>query len=160
MRFIDPPLKSQRNRQFRSLRASFSFAAELLSARLWQLRLCNLELSALFATILGFIPVSLVNISLGYPLSFFKAREALEGERKEHQDIVVQERPYLREKGKRNITPWTLSYVSNGTFANIRKATALWRLRLKVVMSRSLFEFSSRPHMILPYLLLFCILFA
>lgn len=79
VRFIDFPLKSQRERQFRSLRAFFSFAAELLSARLWQLRLRDLELSALFVTILGFIPVSLVNISLGYPLSFLKPREALEG---------------------------------------------------------------------------------
>lgn len=109
MRFIDSPLKSQRKRQLRSLWASFWFVAELLSARIWQLRLCNLELSALFATILGFIPVSLVNISLGYPLSFFRVREALERERKEHRDIVMQEL-YLREKEKRSITPWTLSF--------------------------------------------------
>lgn len=138
-------MKRQRKRQFRSFRASFSFAVELLSARLSDKCVSvTLNFRPCSPQLLGFvhISVSLVNISLSYPLSFFRARKALEGEissspQKASRDIVVQEMLYLHEKGKRYITPWTLSCVFNGTFANIRKATALWRLRPKVVMSRS-----------------------
>lgn len=157
-------MKRQRKWQFRSLRASFSFAGIIKRVSLWQMRLGNLELSAPCpAATLGFLymPVFLVNISLSYLLSFFRPRKALEGEissspQKAAKAIVVQEMPYLHEKKKRNITPWTLSCVFNGTFANIPEATAPWRLWPKVVMSRSLTWVFIPSRHVLYYLIYYC----
>lgn len=55
---------------------------------------------------------------------------------------MVQERPFLREKGKRHITLWALSCVLNGTFANNRGATAPVTFTTK---GGYVLEFSSRP---------------